>query len=94
MKHNWHLSVQSSLLTSMNTRKSKDCCEADTLTFSLKATNCNQIHHAAVSEITLVQVSLVSPNWKLHKNVIISSGEYNFRFYTKIILIIIIFYRC
>lgn len=80
MRHVWHLSVQDSLSTIINVRHSRDCTDVETITFSLRVTNCNQIHHAVISEITLLQASLISPSWELSKDAIILKGKWHIFF--------------
>ncbi|XP_017768287.1 PREDICTED: trafficking protein particle complex subunit 8 [Nicrophorus vespilloides] len=69
IRHMWNLHIQESIRVEVNAKQSWNSKNIEQLVLTIKAINLNKIHHAVVTEITLIKVALLSQNWILSKDV-------------------------
>ncbi|CAG9759362.1 unnamed protein product [Ceutorhynchus assimilis] len=70
IRHSWNLSVQESISVEVSTQTSYNSSVAENLALALKTTNLNRIHNTISTEITLLNIALVSNNWILTKDIV------------------------
>lgn len=70
IRHTWNLSVQESITVDISTQNSYTSSTAEDLALALKTTNLNQIHNSISTEITLLNIALLSNNWVLTQDIV------------------------
>ncbi|XP_019764985.1 trafficking protein particle complex subunit 8 [Dendroctonus ponderosae] len=70
IRHTWNLSVQESITVDISTQNSYTSTTAEDLALALKTTNLNQIHNSISTEITLLNIALLSNNWVLTQDIV------------------------
>lgn len=70
VRHKWNLSVQESIAVHVTTEASHNTQKIEELALGLKITNSNKTHSSVQTDITLLNVGLLSKNWILIKELV------------------------
>ncbi|KAL1493024.1 hypothetical protein ABEB36_011167 [Hypothenemus hampei] len=70
IRHSWNLSVQESIALNISAQNSYNSNKSQDLVLALKCTNLNKIHQSISTEITLLNLALLSVNWVLTQDIV------------------------
>lgn len=70
VRHSWNLTVQESISVDVSLQESHNATKVEELVMAIKATNLNKVHSSISTEITLLNVGVLSKYWKLSKNIV------------------------
>ncbi|CAG9855344.1 unnamed protein product [Phyllotreta striolata] len=69
VRHNWNLMVQESIIVDVSTQASHNSKTVEELALAMKITNLNKVHNSVLTQITLLNIGLLSKYWTLTKDI-------------------------
>lgn len=69
VRHSWNLMVQESIVVDVSTQASHNSKTVEELALAMKITNLNKVHNSVLTEITLINVGLLSKYWTMTKDI-------------------------